>query len=202
MWVEHICWAYNYVRAFKEFASVEKHCRTAFGRVHFWILQFEVQSSCMDVHVLKMLYLLYENAIALILMWCRWICNLICCDTLISLAKERKEGTWCLGNVFCLLHHFPKGLWKQVLHWDYTSEMERDKKFDSPLSLKNVNVRDATQKKIRDFLGIFPKGGGGSSQFPKLLQINQDFFGMPNSSLGAKTCFTIVGRWYLINLIT
>ena len=57
-------------------------------------------------------------------------------------------------------------------------------------------VRDATQKKIRDFLGIFPKEGGwgGSSQFPKLLQINQGFFGMPKSFLGAKTCFTIVGR--------
>ena len=55
-------------------------------------------------------------------------------------------------------------------------------------------VRDATPKKIRDFLGIFPKGGGGSSQFPKLLQINQVIFGMPKSFLGAKTCFTIVGR--------
>ena len=55
-------------------------------------------------------------------------------------------------------------------------------------------LRDATQKKIRDFLGIFPKGGGGSSQFPKLLQINQVIFGMLKSFLGAKSCSTIVGR--------
>ena len=34
------------------------------------------------------------------------------------------------------------------------------------------HLRDANPKK-RDFLGIYPKGGGGSSQFPKLLQINQ-----------------------------
>ena len=44
------------------------------------------------------------------------------------------------------------------------------------------------------FFGNFPKGGGGSSQFPKLLQINQVIFGMPKLFLGAKTCFTIVGR--------
>ena len=60
--------------------------------------------------------------------------------------------------------------------------------------LINHLFREATQKKNRDFLGIFPKGGGGSSQFPKLLQINQVIFGMPKSFLGAKTCFTIVGR--------
>ena len=58
-------------------------------------------------------------------------------------------------------------------------------------------------KKNTGFFGNFSqKGGGGSSQFPKLLQINQGFFGMPKSFLGAKTCFTIVGRWYLSNLIT
>ena len=36
-------------------------------------------------------------------------------------------------------------------------------------------------KKKRDFLGIFHKGGGGSSRFPKLLKINQVIFGMPKS---------------------
>ena len=36
--------------------------------------------------------------------------------------------------------------------------------------------------------------GGGSSQFPKLLKNNQVIFGMPKSFLGAKTCFTVVGR--------
>ena len=30
-------------------------------------------------------------------------------------------------------------------------------------------LRDAPQKNKRDFLGIFPKGGGGSFQIPKLL---------------------------------
>ena len=38
-----------------------------------------------------------------------------------------------------------------------------------------LSSRDTpSAEKIRDFLGIFPKGGG-SSQFPKLLQINQNF---------------------------
>ena len=50
------------------------------------------------------------------------------------------------------------------------------------------------KKKYGIFWEFFPKGGGGSSQFPKLLQINQVIFGMPKSFLGAKTCFTIVGR--------
>ena len=61
-------------------------------------------------------------------------------------------------------------------------------------NLAAICPRDATPKKKRDFLGIFPKeGGGGSSQFPKLFKINQVIFGMPKSFLGAKTCFTIVG---------
>ena len=30
-----------------------------------------------------------------------------------------------------------------------------------------ISLRDATQKKIRDFLGIFPKGGGGVFSIPK-----------------------------------
>ena len=55
-------------------------------------------------------------------------------------------------------------------------------------------IRDAPKNNKKDVLGIFPKGRGGSSQFPKLLQINQVIFGMPKSFLGAKTCFTIVGR--------
>jgi len=32
---------------------------------------------------------------------------------------------------------------------------------------QNNLVRDATQKKIRDFLGIFPKEGGGVFSIPK-----------------------------------
>ena len=66
----------------------------------------------------------------------------------------------------------------------------------------NQSICKGRYPKKRDFLGIFPRGGGGSSRFPKLLKINQVIFGMPKSLLGAKTCFTIVGRWYLINLIT
>ena len=49
-------------------------------------------------------------------------------------------------------------------------------------------------KKNTGFFGNFSQRGGGSSQFPKLFKINQDIFGMPKSFLGAKTCFTIVGR--------
>ena len=33
----------------------------------------------------------------------------------------------------------------------------------------NSGNRYALKKKLRDYLGIFPTGGGGSSQFPKLL---------------------------------
>ena len=40
------------------------------------------------------------------------------------------------------------------------------------------------KKKYGIFWKFFPKGGG-SSQFPKLLQINQAIFGMPKSFLGA-----------------
>merc|ERR1719234_191486 len=42
-----------------------------------------------------------------------------------------------------------------------------------------TSLRDAPQKKNRDFLGIFPKGGGGSSQFPKLFYIYRLIFCMP-----------------------
>ena len=77
-----------------------------------------------------------------------------------------------------------------------------------PSPLHSVNLlchnfsKGRCPKKKGIFWEFFPKGGRGSSQFPKLLQINQVIFGMPKSFLGAKTCFTIVGRWYLINLIT
>ena len=40
-------------------------------------------------------------------------------------------------------------------------------------------------KKNGIFWEFFPNRGGGSSQFPKLLQINQGFFGMPKSFLGS-----------------
>ena len=72
----------------------------------------------------------------------------------------------------------------------------------TPKLFEEVLVREPLRKKIRDFLGVFPIRGGGSPQFPKLLWFDQVIFGMPKSFWGAKTCFTIGGRWYLINLIT
>ena len=59
-----------------------------------------------------------------------------------------------------------------------------------------------SEKKYGIFWEFFPYGGEGSHQIPKLLWFDQVIFGMPKSSWGAKTCFTIGERWYLINLIT
>ena len=41
---------------------------------------------------------------------------------------------------------------------------------------------------------------GGSDQIPLFYDCSPNFFCMPKSSRGAKTCFTKVGSWYLIIL--
>ena len=77
--------------------------------------------------------------------------------------------------------------------------MEQEKEVTSALvsalvvDAERKNVGDAIKQK-RGFFGNFSQRGGGPSEFPKLLQNNQVIFGMPKSFLGAKTCFTIVGR--------
>ena len=58
----------------------------------------------------------------------------------------------------------------------------------------NFTLGTPPKKKYGIFGNFSQRGGGGSSQFPKLLKINQVIFGMPISFLCAKTCFTIVGR--------
>ena len=65
---------------------------------------------------------------------------------------------------------------------------------EAQVNLANLDAKGRHPKKNTGFFGNFSQRGGGSSQFPKLLQINQVIFGMPKSFLGAKTCFTIVGR--------
>ena len=76
----------------------------------------------------------------------------------------------------------------------FLSKEGKRKKQEIICSCYKMHLRDAPNKKNGIFWEFFPKGGGGSSQFPKLLQINQVILGMPKSFLGAKTCFTIVGR--------
>ena len=123
-------------------------------------------------------------------------------------------NTWYLMNLFyeylLRTNHISKwSIYSQVnptfLHQLIPETSNWTKEGLNEIVIRNGNdiCKGASQKKIQDYLGVFPiQGRGGLSSIPKLLWFDQVIFGMPKSFWGAKTCYTIGGRWYLINLIT